>query len=55
MANAFNAEAIDRTARQFTTVVSTDIFDRIKLAINVVHRNRGIAVEYGIQIMFAIP
>ena len=45
MTNTFDTEAINGPARQLATVMSTNIFNRVVLAVNVVNRNRGIAIE----------
>ena len=45
MTNTFDTEAIDGSARQLATVMGANIFNRVIPAVNVVNRNRGIAVE----------
>ena len=45
MTDTFDTEAIDGSARQLATVMGANIFNRVILAVNVVNRNRGIAVE----------
>ena len=44
MARAFDREALDRAAGEFAAVVRAHVLDRVQLAVDVEHRDRGVAV-----------